>query len=129
MEVLYRPIGRVDSPLTTTEEAPRQGFLGDVAGRIDVYRPYRRGLDDYPFDRVLVIWDAERADRRVIESDRWHRRGIFTTSSMDRPNPICLTKCQVSGIDRTGMNVEGIDMLDGSPVIDLKPPRSRFERG
>lgn len=48
--------------------------------------------------------------------------GIFTTRSQDRPNPIAITECEVVAIDETGLDVQGVDMLDGTKLLDLKPP-------
>ena len=122
MDVTYTAIGEVSSRLDSDEEAPRQGSQAAIPGRIEVFEPYRKGLQKYTADRVVVIWHAHLADRTVLESDRYPGRGIFTTRSQDRPNPIGLTECQVRTVDASGIDVEGIDMVDGTPVLDLKPP-------
>lgn len=122
MAITYEPIGHVRSPLETLDDAPRQGHLGDVPGRIELLEAYAAGIAGFDAPSVLVLWHAHRADRTVLESDRWPGTGIFATRSNDRPNPIGLTECRVVGVDATGVDVAGIDMIDGTPVLDLKPP-------
>ncbi|MFB6270586.1 MAG: tRNA (N6-threonylcarbamoyladenosine(37)-N6)-methyltransferase TrmO [Halobacterium sp.] len=116
------PIGHVVTPFETTGEAPRQGFIGDQSGTVHVDEPYRSGLKGFaPGDTVLVVWWADRADRSVLRV-RDGDRGVFTTRSPARPNPVCLTACELLTVDEDEgtLDVEGVDMADGSPVIDLK---------
>ncbi|MFB6072730.1 MAG: tRNA (N6-threonylcarbamoyladenosine(37)-N6)-methyltransferase TrmO [Halobacterium sp.] len=116
------PIGHVETPFESTSEAPRQGFLGDQSGAVHVAEPYRPGLEGLTAsDAVLVVWWADRADRSVLRV-RDGDRGVFTTRSPARPNPVCLTACEVLDVDVDGgtVVVAGVDMADGSPVVDLK---------
>jgi tRNA-Thr(GGU) m(6)t(6)A37 methyltransferase TsaA len=116
------PIGHVATPFDATGDAPRQGFLENQSGTVHVDEAYRRGLTGFaPGDSVLVVWWADRADRSVLRV-RDGDRGVFTTRSPARPNPICLTECELLAIDEDAgtLDVEGVDMADGSPVLDLK---------
>jgi tRNA-Thr(GGU) m(6)t(6)A37 methyltransferase TsaA len=114
------PIGTARTPLETSDDAPRQGFLADVEGTIELDPAYGAGLSGVePGDDVLVVWFADRADRSVLALDR-DGRGVFATRSPARPNPICLTECAVLAVDGPSLSVRGVDMLDGSPVLDLK---------
>jgi len=114
------PIGTVSTPFRTREDAPRQGLLGDAEGTVHLdpaHEPGLAGLD--PGDSVVVVWYAHRADRstlRVRDGDR----GVFASRSPDRPTPVCLTTCEVLAVDGPDLRVRGVDMLDGSPVLDLK---------
>lgn len=116
------PIGYVSTPFNPGADVPRQGMRGAVRGRITLEPDYISGLTGYDADRVLVVWFADRADRTVLGSDREQDRGIFSTRSQDRPNPICLTVCTVLDRGEDYLEVEGVDMFDGTPVLDLKPP-------
>jgi tRNA-Thr(GGU) m(6)t(6)A37 methyltransferase TsaA len=118
------PIGTVHSPFETTSEAPRQGFRGDAEGVVELDPAYREGLTGFDGDRVVVIWWADRADRSVLTLDRNPNRGVFTSRSPARPNPVCVTECAVESVDPTAgrLDLRGVDMADGSPVIDLKVP-------
>ncbi|MFB6070764.1 MAG: tRNA (N6-threonylcarbamoyladenosine(37)-N6)-methyltransferase TrmO [Halanaeroarchaeum sp.] len=119
------PIGRVHTPIETTDDAPRQGLLEDIEGTIELEPQYAEGLDGYePGDEVVVIWFANEADRSLLRVDKRDDRGVFTSRSPARPNPICLTTVEIVSIDGPNLEVRGVDMLDGSPVLDLKVPLS-----
>lgn len=116
------PIGVAHTPFETTDDAPRQGTRADVEGRLDVdaaYAPALAGVD--AGQDLLVVWFAHEADRSLLVADR-RDRGVFATRSPARPNPICLTTCRVLAVEGTTLRVRGVDMLDGSPLLDLKPP-------
>jgi len=118
------PIGTLYTPFETTSEAPRQGFRGDAEGSLDIDPVYREGLAGFDGDRVVVVWWADRADRSVLTLDRNPDRGVFTSRSPARPNPVCVTECAVEAVDPAAgrLRLRGVDMADGSPVIDLKAP-------
>jgi len=119
------PIGTVHTPFTSTADAPRQGFLDDAEGTIVLEEAYEAGLAGLrPGEDVLVVWFADRADRTRLTVERDGGRGVFTTRSPSRPNPVCLTTCEVRSVAHGTVGVRGVDMLDGSPVLDLKPPLS-----
>lgn len=126
------PIGVVRSPFATTSDAPRQGFLGDHDGTIDLADEYADGLSGIePGDRVVVVWYADETDRVVQLSDG---RGVFGTRAPARPNPVCVTTVEVRAVDvaEATLHVRGLDMRDGTPVLDLKrtldPEREGRER-
>jgi tRNA-Thr(GGU) m(6)t(6)A37 methyltransferase TsaA len=111
------PIGTVSTPFGTTSEAPRQGRSGDAEGTVRVrpeYRPAMAGVETG--DDLVVVWYADRADRILRVRDV----GVFATRSPARPNPVCVTTCSVLGVGDETIGVSGVDMADGSPVIDLK---------
>ncbi len=117
------PIGTVSTPFETADAAPRQGFHEDAPGTIvidDQYESALRGIE--PGDDLIVIWFADESDRTLLTVDRESGIGVFNSRSNARPNPICLTTCRVEGISGTEIAVTGVDMTDGSPVLDLKPP-------
>lgn len=116
------PIGTIHTPLEASADAPRQGFLDDAEGTIELDAAYADGLRGVEAgSEVLVVWFADRADRSLLTLDR-DDRGVFASRSPARPNPICLTLCEVLDVGDTGLRVRGVDMLDGTPVLDLKAP-------
>ena len=117
-------IGTVETPYGTTAEIPRQGFQENAPGVVVLDEAYAPGLVGFdPDDHVVVVWAAHEADRSVIEfPERDGGRGVFTTRSPARPNPIGLSHCVVTGVGGPRLRVRGVDMLSGSPVLDLKPP-------
>jgi tRNA-Thr(GGU) m(6)t(6)A37 methyltransferase TsaA len=118
------PIGTVHTPFETTSEAPRQGFRDEAEGVVVLAPTYREGLTGFDGDRIVVVWWADRADRSVLTLDRDPDRGVFTSRSPARPNPVCVTECAVESVDPAAgrLRLRGVDMADGSPVIDLKAP-------
>lgn len=113
------PIGTARTPLETHADAPRQGFLAEIEGEFVVKPQYVAGLAGLEPGRALdVVWFADRADRETLELD--DGRGVFCSRSQDRPNPICITRCEVVEITGNRVRVRGIDMLDGTPILDLK---------
>lgn len=116
------PIGVAHTPYESSEQAPRQGFHEDAVGEIVIDEAYERGLTGFGAgDPVLVVWFADGADRSVLRV-RDGERGVFTTRSPERPNPIGLSICEIVDVEGRTLRVRGVDMIDGSPVLDLKVP-------
>ncbi len=122
-----RPIGRVESPLTDPAAAPKQGDEG-APEAVVVFEPdVLDGLADLrPGDRLIVLTWLDRADRgtlRVHPRDDLSQplRGVFSTRSADRPNPIGLHPVEILAVDGVRVRVSGIEAVDGTPVLDLKP--------
>ncbi len=121
------PIGRVESPLTDPEAAPRQGDEGAPDAWLDLDAGMLAGLDGIDVgDEIIVLTWLDRAQRDVLSV---HPRGdlsrppqgVFSTRSPDRPNPIGLHRVQVAEIDGNRLRVGGLEALDGTPILDLKP--------
>jgi len=91
----------------------------------DAYAPALAGIEAR--GRLLVLYWADRSKRDVLRSDRFPGRGIFDTRSPERPNPINV--CVVELLKREGnaLIVRGLDALDGSPLLDLKPYQSEAD--
>ncbi|MDL0124651.1 SAM-dependent methyltransferase [Halobacterium salinarum] len=117
------PIGYADTRFETAADAPRQGVETPYAANVQVYESFRGGLVGLePDDRVVVVWWADDADRDVL-AVRGGDRGVFTTRSPARPNPVCITPCELLAVDAADgtLAIRGVDMAHGSPVLDLKP--------
>jgi tRNA-Thr(GGU) m(6)t(6)A37 methyltransferase TsaA len=125
--VQLKPIGRVASPLTDLESAPRQPdegapeawliFDADVSEGL---KGIRRG------DEVLLFTWLDRAHRDVLNvhprGDRSRPlEGVFATRSPHRPNPIGLHRVEITSVDGTRLGVRSLEVLDGTPIIDVKP--------
>ena len=120
-------IGRVESPLTSTADAPRQGDEGAPNAYLILNPDVRAGLDGIAFgDEIMVLTWLHEADRSVL---RVHPRGdlsrpeagVFSTRAPSRPNPIGLHRVRVLGIDGVRLQVSGLEAIDGTPIVDLKP--------
>ena len=122
-----REIGRVESPLTDRESAPKQGFEGGPDAWI-AFEPALAGALDglEPGQRVIVFTWFHQADRDVLKV---HPRsnpanpltGVFATRSPDRPNPIGMHPVTILAIEDARVQVSDLEAIDGTPVIDLKP--------
>jgi tRNA-Thr(GGU) m(6)t(6)A37 methyltransferase TsaA len=121
------PIGRVESPLTDPEAAPKQGHEGSPEASIVFEPAVLEGLEGLRAgDRVLVLTWLDRADRMTLKT---HPRsdpanplqGVFNTRSPDRPNPIGLHPVEIVAIDGERIRVRDLEAVDGTPVVDVKP--------
>ena len=121
------PIGRVESPLTDPAAAPKQGDEGGADAWILFDPGVLDGLTDTtPGDRVIVLTWLDRADRAVLrvhprDDPSNPMRGVFSTRSADRPNPIGLHEVEVVAVEGNRIQVRPLEAVDGTPVLDLKP--------
>ncbi|SCG53314.1 tRNA (N6-threonylcarbamoyladenosine(37)-N6)-methyltransferase TrmO [Micromonospora halophytica] len=122
-----RPIGRVESPLTDPADAPRQGDEGAPQAWLVFSPAVAAGLRDLrPGVEVLVLTWLDRARRDVLtvhpRGDRSRpEAGVFSTRSPHRPNPIGLHRVRVLAVDGLRLRVAGLEAVDGTPVLDVKP--------
>ena len=138
-EIRLAPIGWVRSPFTTTGAIPKGlGAQHEAEGVLEIRSDLEAGLADIEgFSHLYVIWIFDRAEGAELTAwppsdDRPH--GVFATRSPQRPNPIGLTVVRLLGRDGPRLRVKGIDMLDGTPIVDIKPylsnvPESELRRG
>jgi len=120
-------IGRVESPLTDPKLAPKQGNEGAPEAWLVFDESVRDALRDLQAgEEVLVLTWLDRADRSVLRvhprDDRSNPlRGVFSTRSADRPNPIGLHRVRIVAIDGLRFRVRNLEALDGTPIVDVKP--------
>ena len=121
-----RPIGFVRSPYTDASQVPRGfGARHDVEGILEIAPEFEEGLKDIEgFSHLFAIWVFDRSDKVELlgvppTDDRPH--GVFATRSPYRPNPIGLTVVHLLRREGNRLHVHGIDMLDGTPILDIKP--------
>ncbi len=128
-EVRYEvvPIGVVESPLTNLESAPKQGNEGAPDAWLVFDAAVLDGLSDLePGDHVIVLTWLHHAGRDVL---RVHprddltnpERGVFSTRSASRPNPIGLHEVEVVAIEGGRVQVRNLEAVDGTPIVDVKP--------
>jgi len=125
-EFTLHPIGFVRSPYTDTSQVPKGcGAQHEAKGTLEILPQFETGLKDIEgFSHLFVIWIFDRAEGFELvgtppTDNRPH--GVFATRSPRRPNPIGLTVVRL--IERQGpsLHVSGIDMLDATPILDIKP--------
>ena len=136
---MLRPIGSVSSPFFDTAEIPKGlGAKHDAEGVLHILPEFEAGLTDIEgFSHLFVIWVFHRSEGRELlakppTDDRPH--GVFATRSPNRPNPIGLTVVEFLRREGRMLYVRGVDMLDGTPILDIKPylssiPEQALRRG
>ena len=122
-----RPIGRVESALRTLEAAPRQADEGAPSAWLVFMEQVREGLANLrPGDQLIVLTWLDRAHRDVLvvhprgDTSR-PREGVFSTRSPHRPNPIGLHRVGVVAVEGLRVQVDHLEALDGTPIVDVKP--------
>ena len=134
-----RPIGQVRSPHKQTGDVPKGlGTKHEAEGILEILPQLERGLTDIEgFSHLYVIWVFDRSDRvELLGTPPCDNtpHGVFATRSPYRPNPIGLTVVELIRREGTQLHVRGMDMLDGTPILDVKPylsnvPPERLKRG
>ena len=123
-------IGRIHTPWTSRMEAPRQGRPDGPLCRIEVLEPWVAALDglaQYPRIEVLYWLHLSRRDLvRQSPANDGTARGTFSLRSPVRPNPIASSVARLIRIEGPDVFVRGLDCLDGTPLLDLKPERATF---
>jgi tRNA-Thr(GGU) m(6)t(6)A37 methyltransferase TsaA len=134
-----RPIGYVRSPYQATGEVPKGlGAKHEAEGTLELLPEFEAGLSDIEgISHLFVLWEFDRAQGFELVGtppcdDRPH--GVFATRSPYRPNPIGLTVVELIRREGARLHVRGVDMLDGTPILDIKPylsgvPEEKVRRG
>lgn len=123
-------IGRIRTPWTDRKDCPRQGREDGPECRIELdarWAPALRGVAEYTWLDVLYWLDKGRRDL-VIQNPKSDGKlfGTFALRSPQRPNPIGLSRVRLERVEGTTLVVRGLDCLDGTPLIDIKPNRCEF---
>lgn len=134
-----QPIGYVRSPYAATQEIPKGlGAKHEAEGILEISAEFEPGLTDIEgFSHLYVIWIFDKSEGYELvgappTDNRPH--GVFATRSPRRPNPIGLSVVELLGRDGPRLRVRSVDMLDGTPILDIKPylssiPQERLRRG
>ena len=123
-------IGTIRTPWTSRAETPRQGRADGPECRIEVFEPWVAALDGIErFERIEVLYWLHLARRDLVRQsprDDGQTRGTFALRSPVRPNPIATSIAALERVDGATLVVRGLDCLDGTPLLDLKPDRELF---
>jgi len=134
-----QPIGFVRTPYSETSQIPKGlGAKHEAEGELEILPEFERGLSDIEgFSHLIVVWVFDRSQGfelygKTPADGRPH--GVFATRSPRRPNPIALTIVELLGREGSKLHVRGVDMLNGTPILDIKPylsnvPEEKLRRG
>ncbi len=130
--VTMAPIGVIRTPFVEAKGTPIQGALGDrKQGDVALFPWFREGLKDLDgMSHVVLIYAFDRADPAKLSVTPYldnQERGIFATRSPTRPNPIGMTVVRLDEVDDATLRVTGVDMLDETPLLDIKPYVPAFD--
>ena len=124
--LFMQPIGYIRSPYRDTREIPKGlGAKHEAEGILEIRAEFEPGLTDIEgFSHLFVIWAFDRSEgfNLVVTPPSDNRpHGVFATRSPRRPNPIGLTVVELLSREGPVLRVRGVDMLDGTPILDVKP--------
>src|SRR5450631_3921690 len=134
-----QPIGFVRTPYSETSQVPKGlGAKQEAEGDLEILPEFEAGLADIQaFSQLIVVWVFDRSQvcelyGKTPTDGLTH--GVFATRSPRRPNPIALTIVELLGRDGPRLHVRGVDMLDGTAILDIKPylsnvPEEKLRRG
>lgn len=125
MEFVMRPIGTIRSPFASKEETPIQASRSQAIGQVEVFPKFAAGLEDVDsFSHLILVYVFHRSSGYNLRvkpflDDRLH--GLFATRHPCRPNPIGLSVVHLLARHDNVLDIEGVDVLDGTPLLDIKP--------
>ncbi|MBE3586895.1 tRNA (N6-threonylcarbamoyladenosine(37)-N6)-methyltransferase TrmO [Desulfofundulus thermocisternus] len=125
------PIGVIHSLYRAPGEAPHQGRFSDRTAELEIYPQFMEGLKDVEqATHLIVLYWCHLAQRDVLQTRTpWgpEIRGVFACRSPSRPNPIAFCVAELLEVKENRLLVRGVDALDGSPLIDIKPYSSEVD--
>jgi tRNA-Thr(GGU) m(6)t(6)A37 methyltransferase TsaA len=131
--VEYQPIGVIRSPFKTLDGMPIQpaGARG-VKGRVELDPEFAAGLKDLDgFSHVVLIYHLHKSKGYRLEVTPYldtEQRGLFATRAPRRPNPIGISVVRLTGVKGNVLEVDGVDALDKTPLLDIKPHVPEFDK-
>ena len=131
MDYKMRPIGVIHSPFTEKSETPIQPSRSQSIGKVELFPPFADGLKDIEgFSHLFLLYVFHRSTEYSLQvtpflDDQTH--GLFATRYPCRPNPIGLSIVRLISRDANVLEIEGVDVLDGTPLLDIKPYMPEFD--
>ena len=138
-----KPIGIIRTPYKKDGEAPHQAYKSEDIGEIEIFKEYEEGLKDIEgFSHLIILYLFHKSVKRSVKKGHFLNsfgllvkpylddtpRGLFTTRSPNRPNPIGLTVVELLERKENILKVRHVDMLDGTPLLDIKPYIPKFDQ-
>jgi tRNA-Thr(GGU) m(6)t(6)A37 methyltransferase TsaA len=132
VDIFYRSIGVIHSPFTALELMPVQPVSAHSArGVVEIDSLYQEGLKDLEgFSHLILIYHSHKARAPSLTVTPFldtQARGLFSTRAPSRPNPIGLSIVELIGVEGNRLSVAKLDILDGTPLLDVKPYVPEFD--
>jgi tRNA-Thr(GGU) m(6)t(6)A37 methyltransferase TsaA len=129
---VFQPIGRIHSPFTHRDLTPIQPYRSRAKGQVELWPEYEAGLEDLDgFSHIILLYVFDQAepgyDLMVTPFLDDQPKGLFATRYPRRPNSIGLSVVRLVGREGCVLDVSSIDVLDGTPLLDVKPYVPRFD--
>jgi tRNA-Thr(GGU) m(6)t(6)A37 methyltransferase TsaA len=132
MEFTMRPIGVIHSPFTDKKQTPIQPSRSQAIGQVEVYPEFAQGLQDVEgFSHIILLYAFHQSEGYSLSVKPFlddQLRGLFATRYPCRPNPIGLSIVRLIARRDNVLEIEGVDVLDGTPLLDIKPYVPDFDR-
>lgn len=133
MDILYHPIGILHTPFHDLRDMPIQPTgAASAPGTAEIFAEHVEGLQDLGgFSHVILLYhlhQVRRTDLSVVPFLDCEPRGVFATRAPSRPNPIGLSVVLLARVDGCTLHLGNVDILDGTPLLDLKPYVPGFDR-
>lgn len=132
MDIIFKPIGTIYSPFETISGMPIQpaGAAG-IKGHLEIFPAYREGLQDLDgFSHIILLYWFHKVTHSRLKVTPFldhQERGVFATRAPTRPNPIGLSIVKLTGIDDHILTIENVDVLNQTPLLDIKPYVPAFD--
>jgi tRNA-Thr(GGU) m(6)t(6)A37 methyltransferase TsaA len=130
--IIYKPIGIIHTPFAEAKKMPIQPAAAKgIEGTIDIKPEFEEGLKDLDgFSHIILLYHLHLSSGFSLEvipflDDK--PRGVFATRAPRRPNPIGLSVVRLLGINKTTLHIQNIDVVDGTPLLDIKPYVPEFD--
>ena len=131
MEIIVKPIGLIESPFNESEKGPIQPSFSESFGTVVVDMEYIEGLKEIDgFSHIILLYYFDRAetiDLKVIPYLDTTPKGIFAIRHPNRPNKIGFSIVQLVNVEKNKLLVKGIDVLNNTPLLDIKPFVPEFD--
>lgn len=131
-EIIFHPIGVIHTEFTEQENTPIQGIFNNAEGSVELLPEYEKGLQDIgSFTHLILLYHFDRAtgvsllQRPFLDGEK--ERGIFAIRHFNRPNPIGISIVRLLGVEGRVLRIKGVDVLDGTPLLDIKPYVYQFD--
>jgi tRNA-Thr(GGU) m(6)t(6)A37 methyltransferase TsaA len=131
MEFSMHPIGVIHSPFQEREQTPIQPSRSQAMGQVEVYLEFAAGLEDIEgFSHIILLYVFHQSSGFSLRVKPYlddHLHGLFATRYPKRPNPIGISVVRLAARQENILQIDGVDVLDGTPLLDIKPYVSEFD--